>query len=352
VAVFIIRRLIWSVVLMLAISFVTFLIFFILPSDSRGVQGGYRGGRGSTDPNLNLQFQFGIKQDSLPQQYGQFLWSVFRHGSLGHSFIEGVPVTDMIKQALPVTASLLIGGGILWVLISFPIGILCALRPRSLLDRGSMIFVLIGISAHPVWLGLILSWVFGYKLGILPISGYCDFFSPTAICGGPVQWFYHLILPWLAFAMVFAALYARMIRASVIEALDEDYVRTARAKGASSIRVLRHHVLQNAMLPVVSMLGMDLALAFGGAIFIETVFGLPGMGKLLVSSLPRRDLPVIMGIVLVISLAVSIANTIVDIVHGVLDPRVRVRTGGRARGGRRSAARGGAVQAAPNVSPT
>src|SRR5262249_6573552 len=162
-----------------------------------------------------------------------------RHGDLGTSFYSNQPVNQALAAALPVTIALLAGGVILWMMIAFPIGILSALRPRSLLDRFGMVFVLIVISAHPVWIGLILSYVFGFKLGITPIAGYCDFFNPVLQCGGAVDWFYHMILPWITFAFLFAALYTRMIRAMVIETLQEDYVRTARAKGAGTARVLK-----------------------------------------------------------------------------------------------------------------
>jgi peptide/nickel transport system permease protein len=187
-----------------------------------------------------------------------------------------------------------------------------------------MVFVLIGISAHPVWLGLILSYFLGFKLGITPIAGYCDFFKPTLSCGGAVDWAYHMLLPWLTFALLFAALYTRMIRAMVLETMQEDYVRTARAKGAGTARVLKAHVLRNAMLPIVTMLGMDVAIAFGGALFIETVFDLPGVGGMLYDAATRTDLPVIMGVFMVISVAVVIANLVADIACMVLDPRMHV----------------------------
>src|SRR5439155_8903875 len=155
----------------------------------------------------------------------------------------------VVAESAPVTASLVFGGAIVWLLIAIPIGVLSALRPRSLLDRLAMIGVLIGISAHPIWIGLIFAYFFGYKWsGIthLPISGYCDFFNPSGDCGGPVQWAQHLVLPWLTFAILFAAVYVRMIRANVMETLNEDYVRTARAKGAPEWLVMRSHVLRNA----------------------------------------------------------------------------------------------------------
>ena len=186
-----------------------------------------------------------------------------------------------------------------------------------------MVFVLIGVAAHPVWLGYSLSYMLGYRAHLFPTGGYCDFaydaHSPN-LCGGPKLWAYHLVLPWITFAFLFAALYARMIRASVLETMDEDYVRTARAKGASEWRVLRSHVLRNALMPVVTMLGMDMVvISLTGVIFIETVFQLPGIGTLLYRSLTDNDLPVILGIVIVISVTVTIANMIVG--HRLLPPR-------------------------------
>lgn len=315
---FVVRRLFWAVMLALIITLYTFLIFFVIPTDTRSTLSG----RGETDPTL--QGQFNLRGQSIESQYIHFVEHVVRHGDLGRSIRSGAPVTQIIGSAVPVTAALVIGGAITWFLLAIPIGILSALRPRSLLDKGLMIFVLIGASAHPLWLGLLLSYVLGFKLHVFPITGYCDFFGPSTFCGGPTQWAYHLLLPWLTFAFLFAALYARMIRASMLEAMDEDYVRTARAKGAGPAQVIRRHVLRNAMLPVVSMLGMDIGVAFGGALFIETAFGLPGVGKVLVRGLAGGDLPVIMGVVLVVSFAVAIANLIVDIVYCWIDPRVRV----------------------------
>src|SRR5205814_1530560 len=212
-----------------------------------------------------------------------------------------------------------------------PIGVLSALRPRSLLDRGAMTFVLVGISAHPVWIGLIFAWFFGFFLRqhgspiYTPISNYADFFNPPpGQPGGPVQWAYHLILPWATFMILFAALYVRMIRANVIETLNEDYVRTARAKGASESLVMRRHVLRNAMLPVVTMLGMDIGLALGGAIFTENVYDLPGLGRVLRLSLDNFDLPTTQGIVVFGTVAIIAFNLIVDLLYAAIDPRIRL----------------------------
>ena len=171
-----------------------------------------------------------------------------------------------------------------------------------------MVAVLIGISAHPVWIGLLGAYLIGFKLHIVPITGYCDFFSPSGDCGGPVQWAYHLALPWACFSVLFTATYVRMIRAYTMETLNEDYVRTARAKGATEARVLRSHVIRNAMLPVVTILGMDLGLALGGAFFTETIFGLPGLGKLAVGAIGNFDLPTVEGVVVFATLCIIVFN--------------------------------------------
>jgi peptide/nickel transport system permease protein len=211
-------------------------------------------------------------------------------------------------------------------MIAIPIGILSALRPRSLLDRLAMVGVLIGISAHPVWIGLIFSYVFGYRLGWTPIQGYCDVFNPPpgATCGGPLDWAHHMILPWATFMILFAALYVRMIRANVMETMGEDYVRTARAKGAPESTVMRSHVLRNAMLPIVTMLGMDIGLALGGAVFTESIYNLHGLGQTAIDGLNQFDLPKTEGVVVFATLAIIIFNLVVDLLYAVIDPRIRL----------------------------
>ena len=314
--VFILKRLVWAVLLLFVMSAIVFVMFFVL-GDSRNSIGG-------SFPESQGQFD---TRGSLAEQYVRFVGNVL-HGHLPESPLQRQPVTTVIARTLPVTASLVIGGTILFLLISFPIALLSALKPRSLLDRGLMVFVLVGFCAHPVWLSLVFSYVFGVKLHWFPVAGYCDLvYKPKSpnLCGGPRYWAYHMFLPWLTFAMMFTALYARMIRANLLEAMNDDYVRTALAKGAGRFRVLRGHVLRNALLPVVTMIGMDIGVAFGGSIFIEDVFELPGMGRLLVLSLASVDLPTILGIVLTVSIVVVLANLIVDILYPLLDPRVRLR---------------------------
>jgi len=190
-----------------------------------------------------------------------------------------------------------------------------------------MTFVLIGVSAHPVWIGLIFAYFFGYRWGDvthLPITGYAEFFSPATAEGGPLEWFRHMILPWCTFALLFSALYVRMIRANVMETMNEDYVRTARAKGASESTVLRSHILRNAMLPVVTILGMDIGLALGGAVFTESVYSLPGLGAMAIRSIENLDFPVTMGIVIFATMAVIVFNLVVDLLYAVIDPRIRL----------------------------
>ncbi len=318
--IYILRRLVWALMLFFVITLITFVMFFVLPGDSTN---GQRNQQGFAN---DLQTVYHLRGSFVDEYFG-FLDRVVVHADLGDSIRSRDAVTDEISDTLPITLSLVIGGMLLCVLIAIPIGILSALRPRSLIDRGSMLFILIAISCQPFWLGLMLSYLLGVRANAFPVGGYCDFRHhelTSSFCSGPRYWAYHLVLPWITFAARFAAFYARMIRASLLEQLNEDYVRTAQAKGASPRRVLRAHVFRNAALPVVTMLGMDVGIAFAGALFIETAFTLGGMGQLLVRSLANSDLPVILGIVLVVSFAVVLANLVVDILYSVLDPRVRL----------------------------
>src|SRR5438105_5521696 len=260
---YLIRRILWAVVLFFAVTVVSYVLFFIIPANPAKQACGQAC---TTQDVKRVAHALGTDRP-IYYQYYKFVKNLVWHQSLGFSYFTRQSVNSIVGAAAPVTASLVVGGAILWMLIAIPIGILSALRPRSLLDRTSMTFVLIGISAHPIWIGLIFAYIFGFKLGWFPISNYCDFFNSAGGCGGPAQWAYHMVLPWLTYAILFAALYARMVRANVMEAMTEDYVRTARAKGAPESRVLRSHVLRNALLPVVTMLGMDIGIGLGGAIF-------------------------------------------------------------------------------------
>jgi peptide/nickel transport system permease protein len=317
---YLVRRILWAIVLFLTITVVAYVIFFIIPANPAQLACGQRASPScikAATKNLGLD-------KPVYEQYGRFLTRLVIHHDLGKSYFNRQSVNTTVLNAAPVTASLVFGGAILWMLIALPIGILSALRPRSLLDRTSMVFVLVGISAHPVWIGLILSYLVGFKLGWTPITGYCDFFNPSTGCGGPVQWAWHMILPWITFAVLFAALYVRMIRANVMETAGEDYVRTARAKGAPEHVVIRSHILRNALLPVVTMLGMDIGVALGGAIFTETIFALPGLGQTALSAIQNFDLPTVQGVVVFATISIIVFNLVVDLLYAVIDPRIRL----------------------------
>jgi len=316
---FMIARLLSSVVLFFAITLFVFVTFFVLPANSGAPR---RPGR--IAGNFVVRDTYWI-HGSMIHQYTRYVWNLVRHGDLGRSYVNRQPVVDQLKRAAPVTFSLVLGGVFIWLLISIPLGILSALRPRSLLDRASTVFVFAGLAAHPVWLGLVFGYLLGYHWHIVPEAGYCELITPKTSCGGPVQWAYHLLMPWLIFGLLNAALYTSMIRVTVLDALGEDYVRTARAKGASNVRVVRAHVLRNVLLPLVTMLGMNMGVALGGVIFIESVFSLPGLGGTFRTSLLQRDLPMTAGIVMFMTVAIMLLNLLVDLSYAFLDPRIRTR---------------------------
>jgi peptide/nickel transport system permease protein len=321
---YLVRRTLWAILVFVAVTFVTFVIFFMAPNDPARVA---CGGQQARAPCIAIARERLGLDKPIPVQYFHFVKHLVVDRSLGNSMASRERINRTILDAAPVTASLVFGGAVLWMVIGLLVGVYSALRPRSLLDRAAMIFVLIGISAHPIWIGLILEYFFGVKWHITPIANYANFFGApkgSGMPGGPWQWFYHLILPWCTFALLFAALYVRMIRANVLEALNEDYVRTARAKGASERRVLFSHVLRNALLPVVTMLGMDIGVALGGAIFTESVFQLHGLGWTLTNAITLNDFATIQGVVVFATLAILTLNLIVDILYASIDPRIRL----------------------------
>jgi peptide/nickel transport system permease protein len=328
---YLIRRLLWAVVLFWAVTVVSYVLFYIIPADPAKAACG----QACTQADVKRVAHFLGTDRPIYVQYGKFFGRLmpfsFTGGphlktpSLGNSFYNRQPVNTLVLQAAPVTATLVFGGVLFWLIMSIPIGVLSALRPRSLLDRASMTFVLIGISTHPIWIGLMLAYFFGYRLHWTPITGYADFINPPpGQPGGPVQWAYHMILPWLTYSILFAALYARMIRANVLETMNEDYVRTARAKGAPESRVLRSHILRNALLPVVTMLGMDIGLGLGGAVFTETIYSLPGLGRTSIQALFNYDTPTVQGVIVFATVAIIGFNLIIDFLYAWIDPRIRL----------------------------
>ena len=307
---FVLDRLASSVLLFFAITLFVFVAFFVMPRDDPG-----RAAR-RTPPQYRLH-------GAMMGEYAHYVWRIVRHGDLGYSYGTRERVTARLFRAAPVTLSLVAGGLVVWLLIAVPLGMLAALRPRSLLDRGSTIFVLVGLSAHPVTLGLLLSYFFGHRLSVLPPHGYCSMANLSTGCDGLEQWTLHLILPWFTFGIINAALFTMMIRALVLEELNEEYVRTALAKGAGMRRVVRSHLLRNVTLPLVTMVGVQAGTSLAGVVFVETVFDLPGLGGILRRAAQTRDLPLTAGSVLFLAVAIMILNLAVDVAYALLDPRIR-----------------------------
>jgi len=319
VAAYVFRRLGWASVLVVVVTVNAYMLFYVVPTEDVALGASFANVTEDTGVN-----RFDVN-GSVITGYVRFLGRLV-HADLGQSWRTREDVSDILARSAPATLSLLLGGALVWTGLALAIGVVSAMRPRSFLDRAGMMFVLVGLAAQPLWLGYVLAYLFGYRLGWTPITGYCDFFNPSEAseCGGPAQWAYHMILPWATFAILFAALYVRLIRANVLETMNEDYVRTARAKGAPFSRVLRSHVLRNSMLPIVTILGMDIGLALGGAIFTESIYGLPGLGREVIKAYGRVDLPVITGVVVFASIAIIIFNLVVDIVYAFLDPRIKL----------------------------
>ena len=317
---YLIQRLLWVVLVLLFITLITYLIFLVMPpADPAQI---FAGKHPTPEIIAQVRAEFGLDKP-LYEQYGIFVKRIvvgdeFGWPGLGFSFTTGSPVRALIISKLAVTTTLAVGAAIVWLLIGIPIGIISALRPRSIPDRIGMGFALFFVSAPVFWIGLMLLWIFWFKLGIAAGTGYYSLGTY-----GLFTWLNHMIMPWVALALVFAAFYARMVRGNLIETMSQDYIRTARAKGLSESRVVLRHGLRGALTPVVTMFGMDFGTLFGGAIITESVFNLQGVGLLSVQSVNNGDLPVILAVTLIASFAVTIMNLIVDIVYAYLDPRVR-----------------------------
>jgi peptide/nickel transport system permease protein len=309
---YVLGRAVWGVMLFVVLSLIVFVLFFVVSDAGESQQ------RGRRLSALNAQTTDG----PVLTRYAQWMGGIAR-GSLGFSYMSGRPVSAIIGDAAPVTLCLMVGGMILGMLIAIPLGILAGLRPRGRVDRAATGFSLAGVCLHPLWFGLVLSYLVGYQLHALPASGYCGMVHAGGErCGGPTQWFTHMLMPWFTFALVFIALYVGMVQVAVRNVLDEDYVRQARAKGAGDWELLRHHVLRNAFVVIIPMVAMDIArLTLPTAIFVETAYQLPGVGRLLRQSLLRNDIPVIIGIVVVTAAVIVVVNFIGEMLSLWLDPR-------------------------------
>lgn len=317
-AAFFIRRVLFGLLVLWIISVVVFVMFFVAPHDPARL---IAGRQASASEILAIRRNLGLDQPLLTQY---FHWvSKLLHGDLGFSYRGSVPVRDLLSSRLPVTASLAFGAAVIWLLLGVSAGVLAAIKPRTLADRTVTFLALFFYSMPTFLIGLFLLYFFFFRLytagfHIFPGGGYVN------LTTDPIGWADHLILPWLALALVTAATYSRLTRATMLDVLGEDYIRTARSKGISEGRVIVRHALRSALTPVVTQFGIDLSVLLGGAIITENVFGLPGLGQLAVQSVFDQNLPVIIGIVIIGTVFIVVANLAVDFLYAYLDPRVRL----------------------------
>jgi peptide/nickel transport system permease protein len=331
---FIVRRLIATVFLLIVVSMITFSIFFLLPrlagQTSRGLASQYVGRNPTPAAVHAIEQQLGLDAP-LPVQYGRFLKGIvvgrhFDSGTskaycpppcFGYSFKNQQPVWPMMVSALPVTVSLAIGAAILWLVGGVAIGVISALKRGTLFDRFSMGVALAGVSLPIFFTGLISLALFSYKWPIFPNVQF------VPITQNPLLWARNLVLPWVTLAFLYAALYARLTRAGMLETMGEDYIRTARAKGLPERTVIVRHGLRAALTPIITIFGMDLGALLGGAVLTETTFSLNGLGQFTILAIDNQDLPEILGVTMLAAFFIVIANLAVDILYAVVDPRVR-----------------------------
>jgi peptide/nickel transport system permease protein len=308
-----------AILVMWAATVVVFLLFFVGPGPDAVAR--TFAGRLATPARL-AQIKHDLHLD-LPiwQQYLHWVGNLLQ-GNLGYDYYKSESVNSVVAAALPATASLVIGAAILWVGYGVFSGIVSAVRPRSLLDRGFTLSALVFYSMPTFVLGLGLIWIFAYKLS--SVTKFFPFHGYVPLTQNPGQWFEYLILPWLTLALVTSAGYTRLTRTSMLEVMGEDYIRTARSKGMPERRLIRVHGLRAALTPVVTLAGLDIGVALGGVIITENVFGITGLGWTIVQAINQQDLPVIMGIAVLAAVFVVVTSLVVDILYAVIDPRVRL----------------------------
>lgn len=322
---FVLTRVGGIVLVLLLVTLVTFAIFYVFPADPAQMSCG----KPCTPGQLEQAREVMGYNVPVWQQYVNYLGGIFTgrtFGSggaaihcpapcLGWSFDQGRPVTSLIAQTLPVTASIAVGAAVLWFVAGVASGVVAALRHGTALDRTVMTVAIVGVSTPAYLVGLLAILLFGFTLNVVPVGGYVPFTTD------PAQWAFHLITPWCTLAFISSAIYARITRGQMLDVLGEDYIRTARAKGLSEARVIGRHALRNALIPVVTLFGLDLGALLGGAVITEKVFSMYGMGALLIESVEHTNLPLVTGITLVSAAFIAIANLVVDLTYKALDPR-------------------------------
>lgn len=316
---FLLRRIAQGVLVLWLITIAVFCIFYIAPNN---VARTLAGRQASPETVALIEQRLGLDQP-IWKQYLSFLGNALQ-GDLGFDYYHGVPVTQIITDAMPKSLSLALGAAVLWMALGIFNGVLSAVRPRSLADRALTVFSLFFYSMPSFLLGLLLLYFLYYRLSLagyswFPAGGY------VPLADDPAAWAKHLLLPWITLALVLAATYTRLTRGSMLDVLGEDYIRTARAKGLSERRVIFRHGLRSAMTPVVTQFGIDLGQLAGGVVLTEFVFSIDGLGRTAIRSINEQNLPVIIGIVLFAATIVILANVLVDIAYALLDPRVRLQ---------------------------
>jgi ABC-type dipeptide/oligopeptide/nickel transport system permease component len=304
----VLRRLGQMIIVILGVVTLAFLLSYVVPGDPARM---VAGPNASPQAVASIAHQLGLDK-SLWSQYASYLGRL-AHGNLGTSFaLQDQPVGGEIWHALPYTVLLAIGGVLVEIVIGIPVGIVAAYRPRSLYDRFTTLGALVGLSAPPFWLGLMLLYYLGYKLSVFPLSG----------TGSPLIWY--LILPSFTLGIGGAAWYSRMVRTTMLGVLRSPYIEFARLKGMPERTILARHALRHVLTPVITMLGMDLGYFLGGVLIIESVFGLPGVGRLAYNAIGTLDIPMITGTVLVAAVFMVVMNFLVDVAYTLIDPRVRL----------------------------
>ena len=309
---FLARRLLATLPVLLVVSVLVFLMLRLTPGDPAAV---LAGDAASTEQIARIRSNLGLDR-SVPEQYAIWFGHVVT-GDLGQSYYYKTPVTTLIGQRLEPTLSLAAITIVIAVLVAVPLGVLAAWRFGGWLDRALMGFSVLGFSVPVFVLAYLLIWLVSLKLGWLPVQGY------RRLADGAGAWLYHLVLPALTLSVIYIALLARVTRASVLEALGEDYVRTARAKGLRESKVLVRHALANAAVPIVTVIGIGIALLIGGVVVTESVYAIPGLGRLTVDAVLARDFPTIQGVILFFSVAYVLVNLLIDTSYVFLDPRIR-----------------------------
>jgi peptide/nickel transport system permease protein len=312
---FVVRRLLGAFLVLVAVSFITYLIFIKIPGGDPAPR---IAGRTATDANIaDIREKLHL-DDPFYEQYWGMMKSLF-NGTLV-SYSSQLNVVDQIKQGIPATFSLCIGAGIIWLFFGILVGLISAVTAGQLSDRVITVLALIGISMPVFWLGLIVRYVFaqGHPFAFLPDGEY------VPLSQNPWQWFVHLLMPWWVLAVLFIGFYGRVLRGNILDTINEDYVRTAKAKGLPQKRVYVKHVLRNSLIPIVTLFGLDFAAVLGGsAILTETVFNLKGVGWYAAQAVQDLDLPPIMGVTIYATFFIVLFSVIVDLVYAVLDPRIR-----------------------------